>query len=138
MRGYKQVTVVQGLIIHPVTKKVLLAHRPPNELRPLLWGYPGGKAEPGEDLQEALSRTLKERLGVEVGIGSQLVKSEFRWRENIEVYLFSIVSWDGESKLRASIEIRWVDLDYAIDHLPCAPNVYATYREVVLYRRRHP
>lgn len=125
--------VVQGLIVHPETKLVLMAHRPPNKKKPLMWEYPGGKVEPGEGLREALQRELMEELDIQTVVGERLSKCLFMWKENIELYLFAIESWTGEPKPLASTELRWVDPREAIDNMPLLPGAFATYREVVAH-----
>lgn len=56
--------MVAGAIVHD--GRVLLAQRNrPSELAGL-WELPGGKVEPGETVEDALRRELREELGVEV------------------------------------------------------------------------
>lgn len=51
--------------------KVLIAQRPENGLLGGLWEFPGGKQEPGEDLETCLQRELCEELGVSVHVKEQ-------------------------------------------------------------------
>lgn len=132
------VTVVQGLIIHPETKKVLMAFRPPNKKKPLMWEYPGGKVEPGERLPDALKRELKEELDIDAEIGERIAKVHFVWQENVDLYLFPVTSWTGEPKPLVATELQWVDPVHAIDWLPMLPSAFMTYREVVSYLKRLP
>lgn len=128
--------VVQGLIIHPETKLVLMAFRPPDKKKPLMWEYPGGKVEKGETLPNALARELKEELDIDVVVGERIAKTKFYWKENVELYLFAIQSWAGEPKPLVATELKWVDPEYAVDHMPCLPGAFATYREVTAYLKR--
>ncbi len=131
------VLVVQGLITHPTDKtKVLMAHRPPDKKKPLMWEYPGGKVEKGENLPDALKRELKEELDIDAVIGERIAKTLFHWKENVELYLFTVPSFTGEPQPLVATELKWVDPEFAVDHMPCLPGAFAVYREVMQYLRR--
>jgi A/G-specific adenine glycosylase len=51
---------------------LLIAQRPQDGLLGGLWEFPGGKLEPGEDLQTCLQREIREELGVEIELGGSL------------------------------------------------------------------
>jgi A/G-specific adenine glycosylase len=51
---------------------VLIAQRPQDGLLGGLWEFPGGKLEPGEDLQTCLRREISEELGARVEVGVSL------------------------------------------------------------------
>lgn len=131
-----ELEVVQGLIIHPTTKEVLMAFRPPDKKKPLMWEYPGGKVEKGETLPDALKRELKEELDIDVVVGERIAKTRFYWKEELVLYLFAIESWTGEPKPLVATELRWVKPEYAVDHMPCLPGAFAVYREVTGYLAR--
>ncbi len=48
--------------------KILLARRRGDVPYPLLWEFPGGKVEPGEDPKNCVIREIREELGVEVAV----------------------------------------------------------------------
>jgi A/G-specific adenine glycosylase len=49
--------------------QVLIAQRPPDGLLGGLWEFPGGKLEPGEQMEACLQREIREELGVAIGVG---------------------------------------------------------------------
>ena len=72
-------TVVAALIIR--NSKLLVCQRKRNDTHPLQWEFPGGKVEPGESLAEALTRELREELGVSATIGPEVHRTRHRYRE---------------------------------------------------------
>lgn len=63
----KPVDVVAALIWEK--DKFLICQRPANKTRGLLWEFVGGKAEPGETLEQALVRECAEELAITVDVG---------------------------------------------------------------------
>ncbi len=61
----KPVLVAAAALVD-VDGRVLLAQRPPGKSMAGLWEFPGGKIDPGELPEAALSRELKEELGIDV------------------------------------------------------------------------
>ncbi len=64
------ITVTCAIIEHE--GKVLAARRGSAMSQPLLWEFPGGKAEPGESLAACIAREIREELGVDVAVGERL------------------------------------------------------------------
>lgn len=52
--------------------RFLITQRRPEAVLPLLWEFPGGRAEDGETDAEALIRELRERLAAEIVVGEEL------------------------------------------------------------------
>ena len=61
------IIVTAGVIIEQ--GKILVAQRKENSSRGLLWEFPGGKMEEGEEPRETLRRELKEELDIEAEVG---------------------------------------------------------------------
>ena len=58
------VDVVAAVIFDDARDQVLLTLRKPEQHQGDRWEFPGGKVEPGEVLEEALCRELKEELDI--------------------------------------------------------------------------
>ena len=66
------VHVAVGVILD-AAGNVLITRRAVDSHQGGLWEFPGGKVEEGESLQVALSRELREELGIEIGPSSPLL-----------------------------------------------------------------
>jgi 8-oxo-dGTP diphosphatase len=70
-------TVVAALI--ESDGKLLVCQRRRGSMFELLWEFPGGKAEPGENLRSALLRELEEELGVRAKVGRELHRQVYTY-----------------------------------------------------------
>jgi A/G-specific adenine glycosylase len=88
---------------------VLIARRPPGGLLGGLWEFPGGKAEPGESIDQTLRRELREELAIEVDVLDTLgcydhVYTHFR----VSVYAFVCRLRGRPPRLLEHTALRWV------------------------------
>ncbi len=60
----RKLVLVVACALVDVDNRVLIAQRPQGKSMAGLWEFPGGKVEPGETLEGALMRELKEELDV--------------------------------------------------------------------------
>lgn len=65
--GRSRTLVVAGLVIR--NGRVLITQRTAAQAMPLMWEFPGGKVEAGEDPTRAMVRELREELAIDVSVG---------------------------------------------------------------------
>lgn len=68
--GKKTIRVVAAVVERE--GHYLITQRREQAVLPLLWEFPGGRVEPGEDDEDALRRELRERLDAVAKIGRKL------------------------------------------------------------------
>ena len=90
--------------------RVLVSRRRADQPMPLLWEFPGGKVEPGEDPVAALAREVREELGCGVRVG-RVHEVVFHAYDAFDlvmlVYACEIV--DGAPRALQVAEIAWVE-----------------------------
>src|SRR5262249_44335154 len=67
--------------------EILLTQRPPGGALGLQWEFPGGKIEPGESVEGALVREIREELGVDARAGEVMLVHRHRYAHGLEVEL---------------------------------------------------
>ena len=109
----RQIRVV-GAMLEREPGRYLITQRSKNASLPLLWEFPGGRVNEGEQDVPALKRELLERLGLEVNVGDQAMAT----RHEYETYAVDFVVFHCTPKDVAAephhqrvADHRWVSLD---------------------------
>lgn len=72
------------------------------------WEFPGGKQEPGESLEDALVRELREELGCGSHIGPRLLTTRHQYPEvHVELHFFAATLLEPPVP-QLGQEMRWV------------------------------
>jgi len=104
------VPVVTGLILKE--HQVLMGCRPENKNFAGKWEFPGGKIEPDESPEEALSRELREEIDIEI-LKPQLLFANTHNYGDMSVLLifYKILYWKGSPKSKYHTQLEWVPLE---------------------------
>ena len=88
---------------------VLIAQRPGGKTAEGRWEFPGGKIEPGESAQHALSRELREEIGIEVEQCRPLIRLRHAYPERtVELDTWLVPAWRGEPRGLEDQALAWV------------------------------
>lgn len=103
--------------------RVLAAQRPEGKAHEGYWEFPGGKLEPGESPQDALTRELAEELGIGVRACRFWKATEHVYEKydlHVRLHFFHVTAFAGEPCAREGQNIRWVTPAEAAE-LPLLP-----------------
>ncbi|MFD1034422.1 (deoxy)nucleoside triphosphate pyrophosphohydrolase [Sphingomonas hankookensis] len=91
--------------------RVLVQQRPPGTAMAGLWGFPGGKVEPGETPEAALIRELDEELGIVVDhscLAPAAFASEALGERHLLLLLYALRKWRGIPEARHATALQWL------------------------------
>ena len=100
--------VVAAVIVRD--DKILICQRTPHQSMPLKWEFPGGKVEPNELPEDALSRELDEELGIGADVGPKLttVRHHYGNGTAVELHFYVVHEYAREIQNRIFHDVRWV------------------------------
>ena len=91
--------------------RFLITQRRENAVMPLLWEFPGGRVQNGESDQQALARSIRERLGGEVAVEELVMLHAHEYDD----YIVELVSYRcaiiGALENRKVRDHQWVAPD---------------------------
>lgn len=110
----KEVAVAVGVLVRP-DGSFLLTSRPAGKVYAGYWEFPGGKVEPGESVEEALRRELREEIGIAIG-------PVHPWRvERVDyphalvcLHFCKVFDWSGELHMHEGQSCAWQQLPVSV------------------------
>ncbi|MCF6225438.1 MAG: Nudix family hydrolase [Xanthomonadales bacterium] len=107
----KSIRVVAG-IIRAEENKTLLCQRLPGTHLEGLWEFPGGKIEAGESPAQALSRELKEELGIDIITSIPVMTVHHQYPDKtVELLIREVYGWEGEVSPCDGQSLDWICVD---------------------------
>jgi len=114
------VEVAVAVLIRP-DGMALLARRPASKVYAGYWEFPGGKVEPGEPVEHALQREIREELGVEIERAYPWITRVFVYpHATVRLHFHRVVAWRGEPRALEHDAIAWQRAD-ATEVAPMLP-----------------
>jgi 8-oxo-dGTP diphosphatase len=102
--------VVAAVIQRP-DRRILIGQRRPGDTSPLKWEFPGGKVRSGETFEQALSRELREELGVTLvkSVAITSVRHQYaNTPEELQIHFFAAQYAEPDISIRVFEQIAWV------------------------------
>ena len=88
---------------------ILAVERSETMTLPNLWEFPGGKIEPGETKEEALTREIQEELGLTIVVDEFINTARFQYDfGTVELSVFTVHIEAGELRLTEHSQHKWL------------------------------
>ncbi len=90
-------------------ERYLITQRRPTAVLPLLWEFPGGRVEEGEEDAEALRREIRERLDIDVDVGQMISFISHPYdKYTVDLYLYECRLKSDTLTAKGVNAFRWV------------------------------
>ena len=111
---------VVGAVFHD-GERFLACRKKPGKPLEGHWEFPGGKIEPGETPEQALTREIREELNLIAEVGQKVTTTTYEYDfATIELTTFYCTLVDGDLRLTDHDDTKWVTSTEAA-HLTWAP-----------------
>jgi 8-oxo-dGTP diphosphatase len=105
-----EVEVAVGVLIR-ADGRFLLTSRPPGKVYQGYWEFPGGKLEPGETVEQALRRELREEIGLTIGaVRPWRVERVDYPHALVRLNFCKVFDWAGELHMHEGQACSWEEL----------------------------
>jgi len=110
-------SIVAGIVWSGDGERILIARRHLEDEHGGLWEFPGGRVEEGERLEEALTRELKEELGITVEVLAPLVRIKHTYPESrIALHAFHCRHISGNPSAIDCADWAWVSISELLSY----------------------
>jgi 8-oxo-dGTP diphosphatase len=102
---------VVAAVIERSDRRLLIGQRRRDDTSPLKWEFPGGKVRTGETLEQALSRELREELGVTLTKSAEITSVRHQYAntpEELEIHFFAAEYAESDISPHVFEQIAWV------------------------------
>jgi len=107
----KKIEVVAAAILSASHDQLFIAKRHDDSHQGGLWEFPGGKKEAGETPEQALSRELKEELGIRLQRSFPLIKLQHDYGDKIvELDVYVVDAFEGNAHGAEGQKTQWIDI----------------------------
>lgn len=104
-------TIAVGLVTDEAGR-LFIQRRPEDAMLGGLWEFPGGKVEPGETLEEACAREVREEVGLDVAVGPPVARVEHAYSHfRITMHAFRCQYQGGSPRTESGEPWAWVPVD---------------------------
>ncbi len=75
----------------------------------LRWEFPGGKVEPDETFQEALSREIEEELSIQIDVHEKIAQEKYKDDQiNVDLHYYLCSQKSSKIRLNEHENIAWI------------------------------
>lgn len=96
-------------IIENSQRQLLISQRQAHQSCPGMWEFPGGKVEPGETLEAALSREIAEELSLTVVEPKYVFNFPYHYPPDLDVdlHIYHVTQFSGKAHGAEGQTIHW-------------------------------